>query len=179
MTIHGSIASVSCIILFAIHGASFFVVTSFQKFLVALALGAGVGVIVQLAQLLLKQFIPALRRLSNYLSIQFEGWTFQEIFFVSLISSISEELLFRAVLQPYLGLWFTSILFGAAHWTGQRELRIWVLFAFAAGVLLGMMAEHPLFGLPGCIAAHYVINLTSLWILTRKPMNSSSSPDQA
>ena len=150
------------------NGPQFFLIDSFSDLFQALLLGTLAGSALQVLQWLARNTVPIIRNMSALLETQFEGWTVKEIFFVALISSISEELLFRALIQPYLGLWLTSIIFGLAHWTGVRELRIWVPLAFLGGLFLGALAESPLFGIPGSVAAHFTINLTSLWILTHK-----------
>jgi len=175
MATHGAMALIAVSLLWWIEGVEFFVVTSFSGLIKSMALGTVAGILVQAVQLFLKMISSSLQRLSHFLAIQFEGWTIKEIFFVALISSISEELLFRALLQPFLGLWITSAIFGLAHWTGQKGLRIWIFLAFLGGLFLGYLAEHPLFGLSGCIAAHFAINLTSLWILTRSRVNVDPS----
>ena len=178
MITHGFLAVISTLALFLIRGIDFFKIVSFTALVLSLALGALAGVGVQFVQIVAHWFSPALRKLSETLAQQFEGWNLKEIFFVALISSISEELLFRALLQPYLGLWLTSLIFGLAHWTGLRELRIWVFVAILGGLFLGYLAENPHFGIPGCVAAHFLVNLTSLWVLTRgnRKANPASDP---
>ncbi|MGB1771024.1 MAG: lysostaphin resistance A-like protein [Planctomycetota bacterium] len=168
MTTHGLIALVAVSFLLALNGPQFFLIDSFSDLFQALLLGIFAGGALQVLQWLARKTVPIIRNMSALLETQFEGWTGKEIFFVALISSISEELLFRALIQPYLGLWLTSLIFGLAHWTGVRELRIWVPLAFLGGLFLGALAESSLFGIPGSVAAHFTINLTSLWILTHK-----------
>ena len=167
MTTHGVIALIAMVILMWLKGPSFFQIDSFSRLMQSLLLGSLAGLAIQLIQWVARRFSKAIQKLSALLAQQFEGWNLREIFFVALISSISEELLFRALIQPYLGLWMTSLIFGLAHWTGMKELRIWVPLAFLGGLFLGYLAENPHFGISGSIAAHFMINLTSLWILTR------------
>jgi hypothetical protein len=81
-------------------------------------------------------------------------------------SAIGEELLFRAVLQPELGLLASSLLFALVHVPFERDLLLWPLFAFAVGLLLGA-----LFWWSGAVMAsvslHMVVNLLNLVRITR------------
>ena len=95
MITHGLIALVTVTILLVLKGLSFFHVDSFPQLTAALFLGFVAGIAVQILQWVLRRFVPAIRKMSALLETQFEGWTLREIFFVALISSISEELLFR------------------------------------------------------------------------------------
>jgi membrane protease YdiL (CAAX protease family) len=62
-----------------------------------------------------KYIIPGIvTKLSQYKSLLFELSTIEKIY-LSLLAGISEELLFRGLLQPIFGLTITSILFGMAH----------------------------------------------------------------
>ena len=99
MITHGSIAVISALLIVMIKGFDFFKIDSFNALFLSLAFGSLAGAGVQLVQVFARWISPALRKLSDLLSIQFEGWNLKEIFFVALISSISEELLFRALLQ--------------------------------------------------------------------------------
>jgi membrane protease YdiL (CAAX protease family) len=57
-----------------------------------------------------------------------------------LVVAISEEFLFRAVIQPGLDVWWTSILFAVVH---VRYLKKWVMVTtvFAISVLFGTLFE--------------------------------------
>lgn len=70
---------------------------------------------------------------------------------IAVISSLGEELLFRAVIQPLLGLGVASLLFALVHVPVHRDLWIWPVFALASGLLLGQ-----LFHLTGAALAPFV-----------------------
>lgn len=62
-----------------------------------------------------KFIIPGiLTKLSQLKYLIFELTTIEKIY-ISLLAGVSEEILFRGLLQPLLGITITSILFGAAH----------------------------------------------------------------
>lgn len=76
---------------------------------------------------------------------------------LALVSAFGEEMFFRGLLQPWLGLTATSILFGLLHVIPRREMIPWTIFSVAAGFLLGW-----LFAFSGTlvapIACHALVN---------------------
>jgi membrane protease YdiL (CAAX protease family) len=79
------------------------------------------------------------------------------IWIVAALSSLGEELLFRAVLLPALGLLVQSLLFGLAHQLPGRARWIWVAWATVMGLVLGALFQ--LTGsLVGPVLAHAAIN---------------------
>ena len=63
-----------------------------------------------------------------------------EIIGISLAAGLGEELLFRGVLQPEVGLISASLLFGALHIGGGRQIAFGVWAAMCGGGL-GMLAQ--------------------------------------
>lgn len=85
---------------------------------------------------------------------------------LALLSSIGEELLFRGLLQPWLGLIPQALVFGLVHQLPGRSRWVWVAWATVMGLLLGGVFQ--LTGsLLGPIAAHAVINGLNLAFLKR------------
>ena len=85
---------------------------------------------------------------------------------LALLSGLGEEALFRGALQPWLGLWPASLLFGLAHFAPSKSLAPWTLFAFAAGLFLGALYEWT-GNLLAPIVAHAGINAVNLRLLAR------------
>jgi membrane protease YdiL (CAAX protease family) len=92
-----------------------------------------------------------------------------EIVCISVIVGVAEELLFRAAMQPLLGLWLTSLLFAAVHVNygalrGARETRLLSALAlstvFAIGVCLGVVFER--LGLVAAMVMHAVYDMIVL-----------------
>jgi len=81
----------------------------------------------------------------------------RQILTVSLLSGFGEELLFRGVIQAWLGLWPTSLLFGLFHFPVRRRLIPWSLFAAALGVVLGALTEWTRTIWPA-ILLHFAVN---------------------
>jgi len=76
---------------------------------------------------------------------------------LAVTSSVGEELLFRGLLQPWLGLWLAALLFGVLHQLAGPSRWIWAGWATVVGLLLG--AIFALTGsLAGPLAAHALVN---------------------
>ena len=127
------------------------------SFLLGTTFGALVAVLTRVAvqhfkwaQKLHREFRPIARSL-----------TAVGILVLALFSAIGEELLFRGLLQPFLGLWLSAALFGFVHQMPGPSRWVWVTWATAVGLALGLIFQ--LTGsLVGCIAAHALINAVNL-----------------
>ena len=82
-------------------------------------------------------------------------------------AGIGEELLFRGLLQPLLGLAAASVLFGAAHVGGVRMLPFGV-WATGMGVVMGTLAIAT-GGLTAPIVAHGLYDMLALEYIRRRP----------
>lgn len=87
--------------------------------------------------------------------------SYTQLFLIAVVSAIGEEILFRGALQPFLGLFLVSCLYGLIQFGPTLALSIWSLMAFARGLLLGwlFMATGSLW--PGLVA-HLAYNLWTL-----------------
>lgn len=91
-----------------------------------------------------------------------------DMILVALVAGLSEEVFFRATLQPMLGIWFTSLLFVLAH-VGVGKLS-WAkvgfgAFVFSLSVLFGFTYEQV--GLVAAIIAHASYDLVFLYMVGR------------
>ena len=130
---------------------------------VALALGAALS-LVALRTPLARHVAEALEPLSGL------RFTLPNCLLMGALAGIGEETLFRAALQPWIGIWPASLLFALAH-VGQ----VWVspgitpaklgypVYALAAGLALGATYAH--FGLAPAIVAHAAYDAIELWML--------------
>jgi membrane protease YdiL (CAAX protease family) len=76
---------------------------------------------------------------------------------LAVTSSLGEELLFRGLLEPWLGLWLQALLFGVLHQLAGPSRWVWAGWATLVGLALGAIFE--LTGsLAGPLAAHALIN---------------------
>jgi len=86
---------------------------------------------------------------------------------LALASGMAEEMLFRGALQPAVGLFWASVIFGACHFLPRKELALWSLYAVAMGFAFGWLYEwtgH----LAAPIVAHTVVNGINLPRLARR-----------
>ena len=92
----------------------------------------------------------------------------------ALASGLAEEAFFRGALQPRVGLVIATVLFAAAHYVPRPGLRVWSLFALAAGFLFGA-----LFAWTGDLlapaVAHALVNGMNLRWLAARTLRESPS----
>lgn len=86
--------------------------------------------------------------------------------YLSLVTSIGEELMFRGAIQPFAGIFLTSVLFGMLHMGHKGLISAWSIWAFIAGYLLGWMYEETTSMWPPIIA-HFGVNMVSILNLRR------------
>ena len=128
--------------------------------------------------------IPALAKLIQVPSaIRVLDLTGATPWIVGLCAGIGEELLFRAALQPLVGLWIGVAIFTAAHartaiiGSQSNAKRVaYLMNVFAAGVALGLVFEH--LGLVAAILIHAIIDIAGL-LLFRNLVARSPVPRAA
>ncbi len=135
-----------------------------EELLVGVALGLTITALSSLAY----RFLPFYRKSANYyLEIVLKPLAFPDLIWLGLLPGLSEELLFRGVMLPALGLdhlavIVSSISFGILHLSGSGQWA-YVAWATIVGVILGYSAF--LSGnllIP--IVAHIVTNLLSSYL---------------
>ncbi len=91
---------------------------------------------------------------------------------LALCSGVAEEMFFRGAMLPALGLVLSSVIFGAVHVGPKRLFLPWTLWAFAMGLVFGVLfaATGVLWG---PIIAHILINQRNMsFILEHDPSDS-------
>lgn len=88
------------------------------------------------------------------------NFSLQEILFLSFCAGVGEEIVFRGMIQPWLGILTTSFMFIALH--GYMSYSSWpkVIFGlilFAVGTILGILGEY--IGLLAAIVAHIIYDV--------------------
>ena len=88
------------------------------------------------------------------------NFNFQEILFLSFCAGVGEEIVFRGMIQPWLGVLTTSFMFIALH--GYLSFSSWpkVIFGlilFAVGTVLGILGAYV--GLLAAIVAHILYDI--------------------
>ncbi len=101
------------------------------------------------------------RRLHEELRPVARDFSAPQILLVAGLSSLGEELLFRGLLTPWIGVIPAAILFGLAHQMKGPSRWVWVVWAIVVG--LGLGAIFALTGsLVGPLVAHAVVNAVNL-----------------
>lgn len=90
----------------------------------------------------------------------------QMVVVLATTSAIGEELAFRGLLLPWIGLVPQAVLFGLLHQTSGSSRWVWMAWATVMGLVLGAM--YQLSGsVVGPIVAHALINWLNLLFLKR------------
>jgi membrane protease YdiL (CAAX protease family) len=90
-----------------------------------------------------------------------------ECIVLALASGVAEEALFRGALQPQVGLFAASLIFGLVHFAPHRALWPWMLFAAATGLMMGILFEWT-GNLIAPTVAHVLINAVNLRLLAMR-----------
>ena len=117
------------------------------------------------------------RRLEETFSELLGPLRWRECLVLGAASGFAEEALFRGALQPEVGLVIASLLFAAAHFAPRRDLRVWTVFAFGAGLLLGALYDAT-GNLVAPVVAHAGINAVNLRLLSRR-YGAETAPPRA
>ncbi len=137
----------------------------------ALLLGLGLALAITALSSLVYRLWPAYRQSADfYLQLVLKPLILPDLIWLGLLPGMSEELLFRGIMLPAvglnaIGLVASSVLFGVLHLSGPQQWP-YVVWATAVGFLLGYSALAT-GNLLVPIVAHVVTNLVSscLWKL--------------
>jgi hypothetical protein len=87
----------------------------------------------------------------------------KQAFFIALFSSVGEELFFRGALQPILGLWIVSIIFGMLHFPTSRNLFFYPFMACFMGFIFGFLFLKSGNSLVAPVTSHFLINFIGIY----------------
>ncbi|MFO0754883.1 MAG: type II CAAX endopeptidase family protein [Byssovorax sp.] len=87
-----------------------------------------------------------------------------QILLVAGLSSLGEELLFRGLLVPTIGVWLSALLFGLAHQIKGPSRWVWAGWAMVVGLGLGAIFAAT-GSLVGPLVCHAVVNAVNLVFL--------------
>lgn len=119
---------------------------------------------------LLEKASASFRYASKLLESALRGFriTVPLAFALALISSVAEELFFRGVIMPLLGVWGQAILFGLMHPAPKKAWHYTVFTGFA-GLVFGFATLYT-GSLYAAIFAHFVINLQGFLEIRKKSL---------
>lgn len=132
----------------------------------AALIGLGAGLIFVAFTWLLSRCWAPMRMLESEFRSALGPLSVAQIVQIALLSGLSEEVFFRGVLQPWIGLWAATLIFGAVHFVPHRAYRPWAFFALVAGVGFGFLLEWT-GSLLAPIVAHITVNGLNLLVIVR------------
>jgi len=122
---------------------------------------------------------PMLQRVKSFFGeiIQSLKLSVIEIVFISICAGVGEEVLFRAGIQPFIGVWFTAIIFVALHgYLNPMNWRMSVYGAFMTVAIAGLGYMTLNIGLVSAITAHMVIDIYLLIALNKVGLQGPTLP---
>lgn len=132
----------------------------------AAAAGFSLGLGMVAITWVLVRLLPSLRALESEFRTTLGPLSARQVLSLALLSGVTEEFFFRGVLQPWLGYWAASSVFGLVHFVPHKVYRPWTLFALAAGFMFGALYEWS-GSLLAPIVAHVSVNAINLAIIVR------------
>lgn len=133
----------------------------------AVLAGLAVGLVAVGVSELLTRWTDLGEGLADVLGEGLAGIGTGDALLLALASGVAEEMLFRGALQPVVGLFWASLIFGACHFLPRRELVAWSVYAVLMGLALGWLYEWT-GQLLAPIAAHTLVNGINLPRLARR-----------
>lgn len=98
------------------------------------------------------------------------------IVFYSVCASVGEEVLFRAGIQPLIGIWPAAFLFVLLHgYINPANLHLSVYGFFLVVICAGFGYLFKFFGLTGSIIAHFIYDVSMFSVLKYSYQNSSEA----
>jgi uncharacterized protein len=101
----------------------------------------------------------------------------QDIFVLALASSVGEELFFRGALVPWIGIWWSALIFALLHIGPGLRFLPWTVSAFGVGLLFGGLFEW-MGDLGAPIVAHFTINYMNLKFIVATDLPTSDDKPQ-
>ncbi len=132
------------------------------------SVGIGLGLLIVLLSRLLTARFAWAAVLTEEFRLLLGPLSRREVLLIALLSGTAEELLFRGLLQPALGLWIAAAIFGLLHIGPNRRFIPWTVMAFGAGLVFGGTFAWT-GNLLAPVVAHVTINYLNLRYLTASP----------
>ncbi len=149
-------------------------VESWGKAGISLAVGLGFAAVTILVSELLRAFCGWARRMEREFAAIIGCLSASQIVLLALLSGVSEEVVFRGVLQAEIGLWPSTFAFALLHFPWNRSMAPWPLFALVVGMCFGYMVFF-FGGLVGPVAGHFTINAANLLLIRRRSLRAPIS----
>jgi membrane protease YdiL (CAAX protease family) len=130
------------------------------------AIGLALGLLVVGLSRLMARHLTWAQNLYRWFAEVLGPLSQRDVFYLALLSSIGEEILFRGAMQPTIGLWITTLIFGLLHIPPKLQLWPWTLMAALLGLLFGLLTLWS-GNIAGAVLAHFIINMLNLRQIAR------------
>jgi hypothetical protein len=143
-----------------------------------IALSAGVGLgfagTTVLVCEVLRTFCGWARRMEQEFAAIISCLSASQVLLLALLSSVAEEVVFRGVLLPEIGLWLSTLAFALLHFPWNLRMVPWPFFALVVGLCFGGMVYF-FGGIIGPLVGHFVINTVNLLLIRRRNLRAPVS----
>ncbi len=141
-------------------------------------IGLPAGVLYGLITVLIGIFLvtrPNMREINDFFGKMIQdlnpGWL--HIFFYSICAGVGEEILFRAAIQPLIGIWPTAIIFVLLHgYINFNHFSTSLYGVFLIFVSAGFGYLDIFFGIAAPITAHFMYDLVMFYQLKRTKVST-------
>jgi len=120
------------------------------------------SVLLLLIQLAFFKFISAERLFEQINAYLLQNFSLKELSLIFLVGAISEEFLFRATIQPKIGILLGSLIFTVVHFRYLRKILI-LIEVFIIGLVLGL-SYYLTSSIWVPIFCHFLVNLTTAFL---------------
>ena len=114
-------------------------------------IGLGVGLIAIMHELCKLIFTEQYKYYRNWIGSVLGKITVPQALYLALLSAIGEEVLFRAAVQPYLGVLWTSLVLAFLHVTPRGLIPVWLFISFFTNLMVGLIFQYTQSIYPGMI----------------------------
>lgn len=143
-----------------------------------IGIGLVAGCLLLLVWMIVRQMLPAARRLEAELAEILGPLRTSEIVALALLSGFAEELFFRGAMQGAWGWLPATVVFALLHAGPGHTFRLWTAFAAVAGLTMaGLMIWRG--NLLAPVITHVVVNGVNLGRLSRLSETSVTAPTAA
>ncbi|NRA45130.1 MAG: CPBP family intramembrane metalloprotease [Oligoflexales bacterium] len=136
--------------------------------------GLGVGLIAVFHELCKQLLSEQYKYYRTWISSVLGKISVPQALYLALLSAIGEEVLFRAALQPYLGVLWTSLILAFLHVTPKGLVPVWLLISFFTNVMVGLIFQYTQSIYPGMI----IFFQCSSFALVRHAIKNKSHADR-
>ncbi len=97
-----------------------------------------------------------------------------EIVILSFCAGFGEEILFRACMQHYFGIWITAIVFVAIHgYLSPKDWRIFIYGFIMIGIIAAFGYLYDEYKIIPPAIAHFIFDVILLWRLSKKEISEN------